>query len=128
VSTLKCTLSLIIEILLAAPVIDPHSLSIVKANIGDSLTLSCTSRGSPPDTFTWRKERGSYLQPTHVTKVTHTKASAVFLAHYTIKHITSSHSGIYTCTVTNPMGSDSETIAVVASKLLYLSTIPYCTF
>ena len=40
----------------AAPVIDTPSSSTVIVNVGDPLTLSCTSRGSPPDTFIWRKD------------------------------------------------------------------------
>ena len=83
-------------------------------NVGDPLMLSCTSQGSPPDTFTWRKDN----DPT-VTAVEYTSTSAVFCSDYSIATVTTSDSGIYTCTVTNPIESDSATITVVlASKLL----------
>ena len=103
----------------AAPVIDTSSSSIVTVNVGDPLTLSCTSRGSPPDAFTWRKDNDpTVLQSTSITAVDYTSTSAVFSADYSIDSITTSDSGTYTCTVTNPIGSDSTTIRVVISKLL----------
>ena len=86
--------------------------------IGSSLTLSCTSRGSPPDTFTWRKDNGLVLQST-TTPVTYIDSSAVFRADYSIDSVTTSDSGTYTCNITNPIGTASTTITVVvASKLL----------
>ena len=104
----------------AALVIDTPSLSTVTVNVGSSLTLSCTSRGSPPDTFTWRKDNNStILQSTNITTVNHTRSSAVFRADYSIDSVTTSDSGTYTCNVTNPIGNDSATISViVTSKLL----------
>ena len=128
VSHVICTHHLILSSLyVAAPVIDPPSLSVVKVAVGDPLTLACTSRGSPPDTFTWMKDRGPLLQSTSITTVTHTSTSAVFRADYTINRITTSDNGIYKCNVTNPIGSDSEIIAVVASKLCFVCR-SYCTF
>ena len=97
----------------------PSSSSTVSIVVDSPLTLSCTSRGSPPDTFTWRKDNGLIVQSTNITTVTHTNTSAVFHADYTITSVTTSDSGSYTCTVTNPIGSDSETITVnVVSKYL----------
>ena len=48
----------------------------------------------------------------------YTNTSAVFRADYSIDSITTGDSGTYTCTVTNPIGSDSATIAVFIGKLL----------
>ena len=99
--------------------IDPPSSSTVTVVVGSPLTLSCTSRGSPPDTFTWRKDSGPIVQSTSITTVTHTDTSAVFRANYSINSVTTSDSGTYTCTVTNPIGSDSRTITVnVVGKFL----------
>ena len=101
----------------AASVIDTPSHSTVTVTIGSSLTLSCTSRDSPPDTFTWRKDNDpTVLQSTSITAVDYTSTSAVFRADYSIDSVTTSDSGTYTCTVTNPIGSDSTTITVVISK------------
>ena len=97
--------------------IDPPSSSTVTVVDGSSLTLSCTSRGSPPDTFTWRKDSGPIVQSTSITTVTHTNTSAVFRTDYSINSVTTSDSGTYTCTVTNPIGSDSETITVIVGEL-----------
>ena len=104
----------------AAPVTDTPSSSAVTVNVGDPLTLSCTSQGSPPDTFTWRKDNDpTVLQSTSITAVDYTNTSAVFRADYSINSVTASDSGTYTCTVTNPIGSNSATITVVVnSKLL----------
>ena len=87
-------------------------------HVGGPLTLSCTSQGSPPDIFTWRKDNGPVLQSI-ATPVTYTDTSAVFRANYSIDSVTTSDSGTYTCNVTNPIGSDSATITVtVMGKLL----------
>jgi len=91
--------------------------SPIKVAIGMGVTLSCTSRGSPPDTFTWRKDSGPIVQSTSITKVTYTGTSAVFRANYFIDSVTTSDSGTYTCTVTNPIGSDSKTITVKSGKV-----------
>ena len=91
---------------------DPPSSSTVTVDVGSPLTLSCTSQSSPPDTFTWRKDSGPIVQSTSITNMTHTNTSAVFRANYSINSVTTSDSGTYTCTVTNPIGSDSETITV----------------
>ena len=102
----------------AAPVIDTPSLSTVTVNVGDPLTLSCTSQGSPPDTFTWRKDNGPVLQST-TTPVTYNDNSAVFRADYSIDNVTTNDSGTYTCNVTNPIGNDSATITIkVTGELL----------
>ena len=95
--------------------IDTPSSSTVTVADGSPLTLSCTSRGSPPDTFTWRKDGGSILQSTSITAVTYDDDSAVFRADYSIDSVTAGDIGTYTCTVTNPIGSDSATITVVVT-------------
>ena len=92
--------------------IDTPSSSTVTVADGSPLTLFCTSRGSPPDTFTWRKDGGSILQSTSITAVTYNDDSAVFYANYSINSVTASDIGTYTCTVTNPIGSNSATITV----------------
>ena len=103
----------------AAPVIDPISPNTMTVNIGDSLTLSCASRGSPPDTFTWRKDNDpTVLQSSTINAVDHNSTRAVFRADYSIASVTTSDSGTYTCNVTNPIGNDIATITVVIGKLL----------
>ena len=105
----------------AVPVIDTPSSSTVTVSSGDLVTLSCTSQGSAPDTFTWRKDNGPVLQST-TTPVTYNAGSAVFRADYSIDSATTSDSGTYTCTVTNPIGSDSATI-IVYGMLFRAATI-----
>ena len=97
--------------------IDTPSSSTVTVANGSSLTLFCTSRGSPPDTFTWRKDGGSILQSTSITAVTYDDSSAVFRADYSINSATASDIGTYTCTVTNPIGSNSANITVVVTGM-----------
>ena len=100
--------------------IDTPSSSTVTVTTGSSLTLSCTSRGSPPDTFTWRRDNDpTVLQSTSITAVDYTSTKAVFCANYYIATVTTSDSGTYTCTVTNPIGSDSATITVVSEFPVY---------
>ena len=100
----------------AAPVISASSPDTMIIEAGSSLTLSCTSQGSPPDTFTWRKDNDpTVLQSTSITAVNYTNTSAVFRANYSINNnITTSDSGTYTCTVANPIGSDTATITVIS--------------
>ena len=93
--------------------IDPPSSSTVTVAVGDSSTLSCTSQGSPPDTFTWMKDgTPAPLTPT-LTTVTHDSTTAEFRSDYIINDVTTSDSGTYTCTVTNPIGNNSVNITVV---------------
>jgi len=106
----------------AAPMIDPPSSSSVTVVVGSPLTLSCTSRDSPPDTFTWRKDSGPIEESTSIITVTHTDTSAVFRADYSIDSVVESDRGAYTCTVSNPIGSDSRTIIVsVIGKLFIMN-------
>ena len=91
------------------------SSSAVDIDIGSNITLSCTSSGSPPDTFTWMKDGVPVTQSTSITAVTYDDNSAVFHANYSIDNVTASDIGTYTCTVTNPIGSDSATITVVVT-------------
>ena len=102
--------------------IDTPSSSTVAVAVGSSLKLNCTSRGSPPDTFTWRKDNDPIvLQSTSITALDYTNTSAVFRADYSIDYVTASDSGTYTCTVTNPIGIDSTTTTVVVGKSLVQS-------
>ena len=96
---------------IAAPMIDPPS-SPVGVAIGMSVTLSCTSRGSPPDTFTLIKDSVPVNPSPNVTTVNYTNSTAVFRIDYTFDNFTEFDVGTYTCTVTNPIGSDSETITL----------------
>ena len=101
--------------------IDTPSSSTVTVAVGSSLTLSCTSRGSPPDTFTWRKDNDpTVLQSTSITAVDYTSTSAVFRSDYSIDSVTTSDNGTYTCTVTNPIGSSSAAIMAVISGELQI--------
>ena len=73
------------------------------------------SEGSPPDTFTWQMDDDpTVLQSTSITAIEHNSTSAVFRADYRIDSVTLSNNGTYTCTVTNPIGSDSANITIMA--------------
>ena len=99
--------------------IDPPSSSTITVVVGSPLTFSCTSQGSPPDTFIFMKDGMPVTPPPSINPVTHTDSMAMFRANYSIISVTTSDSGTYTCTVTNPIGSDTETITVnVFSKFL----------
>ena len=47
---------------------------------------------------------------TRITAVNYTNTIAVFSTNYTISNFSTSDIGTYTCTVSNPIGSDSRTI------------------
>ena len=114
----------LVSLYTAAPVIDTPLSSTVTVAIGSPLTLSCTSRGSPPDTFTWRKDNDTIiLQSTNITAVNYTNTSTVFRADYFINIVNASDSGTYTCNVTNPIGSDSANITVVIPSKLLTSNV-----
>ena len=99
----------------AAPLIVTPSGTIVEVDISANYTLSCVSEGSPPDTFTWQKDDDpTVLQSTSITAVDHTSTRAVFRAEYRIDSVTLSNNGTYTCTVANPIGSDSANITIEA--------------
>ena len=97
----------------AAPVLTSSSSNLT-VHIGFSFTLSCTSRGSAPDTFTWKKNNDpTILQSTSITALDYDDTSAVFCANYSVDSVTTSDAETYTCTVTNPIGSDTANITVV---------------
>ena len=50
----------------------------------------------------------------------------MFRIDYFINSVTTSDNGTYTCTVTNPIGSDSETITVIVSKCFCYIVSPLC--
>ncbi|XP_065896332.1 mucin-2-like [Dysidea avara] len=93
------------------------TLSIVIVEFGSPLTLSCTSQGSPPDTFTWMKNgTPAPLTPT-LTTVTHNSTTAEFRSDYIINSVTTTDGGTYTCSIANPIGSDSLNIAVTITDV-----------
>ena len=92
----------------------PGSLSIF---VGSTLTLTCTSSGSPPDTFIWMKSDIPIVQSTNITTIHYNSTIAIFSIDYTIDSVSSSDSGAYTCIVTNPIGSDNHTFTVNICKL-----------
>ena len=102
----------------------PSSLSAVDIVFGSNITLTCTSSGSPPDTFTWMIMKDGVLvtQSTDITTVTYTNTTAVFTSSYTISNVSISDNGTYTCTVTNPIGTDNNSFTINIRKLLYM----YC--
>ena len=104
----------------ATPVItaamSSSSLSAVDIILGSNITLTCTSSGSPPDTFTWMKDGVPVIQSTDITTVTYTNTMAVFSSSYTISNVSVSDNGTYTCTVTNPIGSDNSTFTINIRK------------
>ena len=94
------------------------SSSAVDIDFGSNITLSCTSSGSPPDIFTWMKDGVPVTQSTSITAVTYDDNSAVFSSDYTISNFSLTDNGTYTCTVTNPIGSDDYTFIVNIRKFL----------
>ena len=60
------------------------------------------------------KDGVSVAQSPNITTLIHNSTSAVFHSEYTISSVTTSDSGTYTCTVTNPIGSDSYNIIATA--------------
>ena len=61
-----------------------------------------------------------------ITAMDHTNTSAVFRSDYRIDSVTTNDSGLYNCTVTNPLGSDSTTIAVInAGMCSYTQVLLY---
>ena len=99
------------------------SLAAVDIVLGSNITLTCTSSGSLPDTFTWMKDGVPVTQSTDITTVTYTNTMAVFSSSYTISNVSVSDNGTYTCTVTNPIGSDNNNFIIYIRKLLYLMCI-----
>ena len=102
--------------------ITANSSSSISVVDGYNITLSCTSSGSPPDTFTWMKDGDpTVLQSADIIAVDST--NAVFSIDYTISNFNISDVGTYTCTVTNPIGINNNTITVNLRKLLHVVTI-----
>ena len=97
---------------IASPLLSIPFPNTIQSIIGFPVFLYCTSEGSPPDTFTWMKDGVPITQSTFITRVVHTRTSVVFRSHYVIYGLSLEDIGTYTCTVTNPIGSDSKNITV----------------
>ena len=109
--------------------ITANSSSSISVVDGYNITLSCTSSGSPPDTFTWMKDGDpTVLQSTDIIPVTHTSTSAVFSINHTISNFNISDNGAYTCIVTNPIGSANFSLTVNLRKLLCIMTMLHVYF
>jgi len=106
----------------ARPVIT-STLSNIDAVIRGTLTLSCTSEGSPPDTFTWMKDGAPLTQSANIFTIAHTNNQTIFHSEYTIRRTTTSDEGTYTCTVINPIGNDNHSIDVTITGMLSLTFI-----
>jgi len=92
----------------------------IRSVIGFPLFLYCTSEGSPPDTFTWMKDGIPLTHSTFISKAVHSRTSVVFHSFCFVNSLRLEDIGTYTCTVTNPIGSDSKdiTVALLLGKLL----------
>jgi len=100
---------------LASPTIDTPSPSHINRDAGVSVSLTCRSRGSVPDSFTWAQDGFSYGSGT-TTAETFTSSSAVYRSTYTINNAQTYHTGTWTCTVSNLIGSDSASITLQVGK------------
>ena len=56
----------------------------------------------------------------------YTNTSAVFSINYTISNVSISDNGTYTCTVSNPIGSDNATMSVFVGKYSMYVCITLC--
>ena len=119
---------------IAPPVIisTQPSSSALNADIGCTLTLTCTSSGSPPDTFIWMKNGVPITNSCNITALNNTNTTAIFSTTYTISNLSINDMGVYSCTVRNPIGSDTrEVINISICKCLCFimlngASILYC--
>ncbi|XP_065910272.1 protein sidekick-2-like isoform X2 [Dysidea avara] len=100
-----------------SPTIDTPSPSHINTDAGVSVSLTCRSRGSVPDSFTWGQDGSTYGSGT-TTAETYTSSSAVYRSTYTINRAQSYHTGTWTCTVSNLIGSDSASITLQVGPTL----------
>ena len=91
-------------------------LSALNVDIGSTLTLTCISSGSPPDIFMWMKDGVPISNSSSITELNYSNISPVFSINYTINNLSISDAGVYTCSVSNPIGSDNRTINVLRGK------------
>ena len=59
-------------------------------------------------------------QSISINELTYDDNSAVFSSNYTISNFSLADNGTYTCTVTNPIGSDNYSFIANIGKFLYL--------
>ena len=98
---------------IAAPRISEEP-SIFYGVVNSPLTIHCVSEGSPPDTFTWRKDSRTETHYRDFKKVIHTSREAVFRSEFYIGNFQANDIGTYRCTVRNPIGSDTHAVTVRA--------------
>ena len=73
-------------------VVDPVSLAVVDVN--QDFNLTCSVKGGPDNSFQWEKDSDILVDETADT--------------LSITDVAVSDAGLYTCTVTNAAGNDSD--------------------
>ena len=76
--------------------VTPRELSV---KVGEPIRLQCTADGQPAPTLVWRDRNGKEHQPVN--------------GEFVIDAADMSHTGQYTCTATNTVGTTSDTANVV---------------
>ena len=84
----------------------PYNVVIVGDNVynqGEQLQLNCSSEGGPMLEYTWYFS-GDIIPNANTSTLT-------------INNVNTTHAGDYTCSVTNDVGTDSDTITVYSKSL-----------
>ena len=90
-------------------------------------TLTCNSSGGPPTTVTWTRDS----ETINNTDIEAAKTELVDgeTAQYThTLTVTGRQTGLYTCTVTNKVSSESSTELLVQGNTLQLKIVPYSVY
>ena len=90
-------------------------------------TLTCNSSGGPPTTVTWTRDSKT-INDTD-TEAAKTEFVDGEIAQYThTLTVTGRQTGLYTCTVTNEVSSESSAELLVQGNTLQLKILPYSVY
>ncbi|KAF6770886.1 hypothetical protein AHF37_09877 [Paragonimus kellicotti] len=101
------------------PVIVEHSPKLVIAQVGGNVTLFCRWSANPRANISWHREMNSSLDTTDLSRWIQKKgpvprSSRLFLTNFQI-----SDTDIYSCRVTNSLGTAAQTITVIRKGKLF---------
>ena len=80
------------------------SPEMVIADVGGTVTFTCSAQGGPDNTYQWQKDGSDLMNETDTTLI--------------VSNITAMNGGSYTCVVSNAAGNDSATAVLHVEPII----------
>ena len=92
---------------------------------GNNITITCEATGIPLPTIVWTFS-GRVLMSDSVNTTTGNGDVLRVTETLTIMNVSREHTGVYTCSANNSVGSDNSNISITVQCKLLLRILDYC--